>query len=95
MTPRHLGYEFTIFAICCTVAIFVFPAATGCYSVVHGPVTALLSLRTKLKLWLGMAFAALQLRRVRPANFATQHAARELILLTQSDLPGRSAVLRC
>lgn len=29
MIPRHLGYEFIIFAIVCTVAIFVFPAATG------------------------------------------------------------------
>jgi hypothetical protein len=74
MIPRHLGYQFTIFAIFCTVAIFVFPAGSGSYSAVHGPVTALLSLRANLKLWLGMAGAELQLARRRPTSFAAEHA---------------------
>ena len=95
MIPRHLGYEFTIFAICCTVAIFVFPAATGSYSAVHGPVTALLSLRARLKLWLGMTVAALQLARVMPGRFAVQHTARQMILLAQSGPPEQGTILRC
>jgi len=47
-------------AILCATAIF-FPAVGGPYSAVHGPVTALRSLQTKLKIWLDMALAALHL----------------------------------
>ncbi len=95
MIPRHLGYEFTIFAIFCTVAIFVFPAASGSYSAVHGPVTALLSLRAKFKLWLGMAVAALQLARIMPTSFAARDTARQMIPLAQSVPPEPSTILRC
>jgi hypothetical protein len=95
MIPRHLGYEFIIFAIVCTVAIFAFPAATGSYSAVHGPVTALLSLRARLKLWLGMAVAALQWARVIPISFSAQRTARQMILLSQSVPPEQSTILRC
>ncbi|MGA8869297.1 MAG: hypothetical protein WB510_20145, partial [Candidatus Sulfotelmatobacter sp.] len=67
MFPGRLGYEIAILAVICTVAIFLFPTARGPYSVVHGPVTALLGLRAKLKLWLAMDLAALRLlRHVRP-----------------------------
>jgi hypothetical protein len=95
MIPRHVGYELTIFAIVCAVAIFVFPAASGSYSAVHGPVTALLSLRAKLKLWMGMAAAALQLARILPAGFAVRQTARQMILLAQSGPPEQGTILRC
>jgi hypothetical protein len=96
MIPRHLGYEFIIFAIVCTVAIFVFPTATGPYCAVHGPVTALLSSRAKLKLWLGMAFSALRLaERTVPINFATQQTVRQMTLLAQSVPREQSTILRC
>ncbi|MGD0214900.1 MAG: hypothetical protein ABSB87_16865 [Terriglobales bacterium] len=95
MIPEHTAYEFTIIAIFCTVAILVFPAASGSYVVVHGPVTALQSLRAKLKLWLGMAAAARQLRHLIPTKFAAPQTARHMILLTQSDLPEQSTTLRC
>lgn len=95
MNPQHLGYELTIFAIFCTVAIFVFPAASGSYSAVHGPVTALLSLRAKVKLWLGMAVTALQSARIIPASFAGRHTAPQMILLAQSSPPEQSTILRC
>lgn len=95
MIPRHLGYEFIIFAIVCTVVIFVFPAASGSYSAVHGPVTALLSLRAKLKLWLGMAVGALQLARIMPTSFAARNTARQMIPLAQSVPPEQSTILRC
>jgi hypothetical protein len=96
MIPRHLGYEFIIFAIVCTVALFVFPAATGSYCAVHGPVTALLSLRAKLKLWIGMAFCAQQLAaRTAPLKVAAEHAVRHMNLLAQSVPPEQSTILRC
>ena len=96
MIPRHQGYEFAIFAIVCTVAIFVLQAASGSYSAVHGPVTALLSLRARLKLMSGMALAALQfLESVIPVIFAALLAARQEILLVQCVPPDRSGALRC
>jgi hypothetical protein len=95
MIPRHLGYEFVILAIACTVAIFVFPAASGPYAVVHGPVTALLSLRVRLRLWLAMALAALQLlERLIPINFVLC-AARQTLPPSKSDTPEQITILRC
>ncbi len=95
MISRHLGYEVAILAVICTVAIFAFPATSGPYSAVHGPVTALLSLRMKLKLWLAMALAALQLAGLVMPRFAAQRAAQPMILLPQSVPPEQTAILRC
>lgn len=96
MFPRHLGYEFAILAIICTVAIFLFPTARGPYSAVHGPVTTLFSLRVRVKLWLGMALAALHvLDRVRSFRFAELRAVRHRVLLLPSVFPEPIAVLRC
>ena len=96
MFPRDLGYEFAILAVICTVAIFLFPMARGSYSAVHGPVTALLSLRAKLKLWLGIALAALHLLgRMQREPFASLLAAWQELLLPQAVPPGQISVLRC
>ena len=46
-----------VVAVLCVLTIFFFPAMQGPYCVVHGPVTALLSIR---------ASAALRMRMVRP-----------------------------
>jgi len=96
MFPRNLGYELTILAVICTVAIFLFPAARGSYSAVHGPVTALLSFRVRLKLWLGMALAALHLLgRVRLDDFAELRAARQKVLLPEAVPSEQISVFRC
>ncbi len=96
MFPRHLGYQFAILATFCALAIFLFPAANGPYSAVHGPVTALLSFRAKLKLCLGLALAISQLsgRMVRD-GFVALGAAREKAMLPNSVIPERISVLRC
>ena len=78
------------------MAIFLFPVARGPFCAVHGPVTALLSLRLRLKLWLGMALAALHLLgRVLPDSLAALRAAVPTSLLPQSVSPEQIPVLRC
>lgn len=58
---RQVSYEFALVAILCTVALFLFPAVQGPYSAVHGPVTALLSLKAKVFLCLALLLAAMHL----------------------------------
>lgn len=58
---RQLSYEVALIAILCTVALFFFPAVQGPYSAVHGPVSALLSLKAKLSLCLTLFLAAMYL----------------------------------
>jgi hypothetical protein len=58
---RQLSYEFAFVAILCTVALFLFPAVQGPYSAVHGPVTALVSLKAKVFLCLALLLAAMHL----------------------------------
>jgi hypothetical protein len=50
MTSGRMEYELAIVAVLCVLAIFLFPASTGSYSVVHGPVTALLAFRFAARL---------------------------------------------
>lgn len=59
--PRHFAFELAILVILCVIGIFLFPAGTGPYSAVHGPVSALQSLRTRARLRWAMALAALNL----------------------------------
>jgi hypothetical protein len=61
MIPRHLAFELAVLAMLCIVGIFLFPATAGPYSAVHGPASALLSLRARMRLRLSMAFTALNL----------------------------------
>jgi hypothetical protein len=58
---RQLSYELTLVAILCIIALFLFPAVQGPYSAVHGPVTALLSIKAKLFLCLTLLLAAMHL----------------------------------
>jgi len=55
---RHFGHELAIVAIVCVLGIFLFPAAAGSYSAVHGPVTALQAMRRSIRLRWAMAVAA-------------------------------------
>lgn len=48
LNSRHWAYEIAIVAMVCVLSIFFAPLAHGPYSAVHGPMTALRSLRNKL-----------------------------------------------
>jgi hypothetical protein len=94
----RLGSEFAVLAVLCAAAFFLlFPMAHGPYSVVHGPVTTLASIRARLMLWLGMALAALHLLRsfVLTLGFAARHTIANGVLLPSSFLPDEPTVLRC
>ncbi len=95
MFSRHLGYEIAIVAVICTVCLFLFPTAGGSYSAVHGPVTALRSLRLRLNLWLAVALAALRLLRLTLAGgfMAMQQAWQKIE--AHSLRPRQIPVLRC
>jgi len=45
MRDRHLRRELSMIALICTLGIFLFPATSGSYSSIHGPVTALRAIR--------------------------------------------------
>jgi hypothetical protein len=55
---RRFGFDFVLLAIVCIAALFLFPVTTGSYSAVHGPVTVLQSINSRLRLWLILAMAA-------------------------------------
>jgi len=90
-----------VVAVLCVLTIFFFPAMQGPYCVVHGPVTALLSIR---------ASAALRMRMVRTGRTALRdrlhraYQARALVLpspLSSTESPtddlaaSGSSILRC
>lgn len=64
MTPRLAEYELAIVVIFCILGIFLFPAVQGPYSAVHGPVTALQSVRSRIRWCRTMVQAALSLARL-------------------------------
>jgi len=45
MISDRIGCELAMVAVLCVLMIFLFPSTQGSYSVVHGPVTALLAAR--------------------------------------------------
>lgn len=93
---RQLSYEFVLVAILCTVALFLFPAVQGPYSAVHGPVTALLSLKAKVFLCLTLLLAAMHLlaRCVDVSHLALRIPVDELFFPVSFDSE-HAAVLRC
>jgi hypothetical protein len=50
MSPGRIGCALAVLAVFCVLAIFFFPGMEGPYSAVHGPVTALLSIRAAARL---------------------------------------------
>lgn len=94
MFPRSLGHEIAVVAVLCTIAIFFFPAASGPYSAVHGPVTSPLNLRMRLRLRLQAAMGALQfpLRNILVCCKALRATWQESAQLVP---PEQISVLRC
>jgi hypothetical protein len=93
---RQLSYEFVLVAILCTFALFLFPAVQGPYSAVHGPVTALLSLKAKVFLCLALLLAAMHLltRFVAVCHPALRIQLDGLVFPASFD-SDHAAVLRC
>lgn len=50
MTPGRVACGLALLAAFCVLGIFFFPVMDGPYSAVHGPVTALLSIRAAARL---------------------------------------------
>ena len=50
MTPGRIACALAVLAVLCVLAIFFFPSIEGPYPAVHGPVTALLSIRAAARL---------------------------------------------
>jgi hypothetical protein len=50
MTPGRVACGLALLAALCVLGIFFFPVLDGPYSAVHGPVTALLSIRAAARL---------------------------------------------
>src|SRR5215469_17079717 len=59
MNPRRFRYELALIAIVCVIGIFLFPAAAGSYSAVHGPVTAFQAMRNAVRTHWALTTAAL------------------------------------
>jgi hypothetical protein len=59
MTFGRIAYALAVVAVLCVLTVFFFHAIQGPYSVVHGPVTALLSIRAASGLRLSMVRAGL------------------------------------
>ena len=58
MTPGRIAW-LAVVAVVCVLGIFFFPVRGGPYSAVHGPVTALLSLRAAARLRMAIVLAGL------------------------------------
>ncbi len=58
MTFNRIGTLLALLAVICVLAVFFVHAMQGPYSVVHGPVTALLSVRAAVGLRMAIVHAA-------------------------------------
>ncbi len=58
MTFNRIGTLLALLAVICVLAVFFVHAVQGPYSVVHGPVTALLSVRAAVGLRMAIVHAA-------------------------------------
>ena len=59
MTPGRVACGMAVLAVLCVLGIFFFPVVDGPYSAVHGPVTALLSIRAAARLQMTIVRAGL------------------------------------
>ena len=93
MMHRHLGYELALVAIVCTLAIFLFPAVSGPYPIVHGPATALRAMRAWLLLLIALTLALAGLGRILAARLGV--VVPFAALFNRINLLEQFSVLRC
>jgi hypothetical protein len=97
MISGRIGSELAVMAVFCVLMIFLFPAMQGPYSVVNGPVTALLAARAAVRLRIAIVQGAL--------NSVGNYVVSPLVVLSwislspaefQSiSLPEYNTILRC
>jgi hypothetical protein len=100
MSPGRIGCALAVLAVVCVLAIFFFPGMDGPYPAVHGPVTALLSLRAAARLRVLIRAGVRGLR----TWFARSHvviSSLSTVVSTSAEFPsgslntGAMTVLRC
>ena len=99
MNPGRIVCALAVMAVLSVLTIFFFPSLQGPYSVVHGPVTALLSLRAATMLRSAIARAGQSVRRSCERMSAVMPAWSTKAISTQ-EIPANltlasSSILRC
>jgi len=97
MTLGRIGCALAVVAVFCVLGIFFFPAMQGPYSVVHGPVTALLAARAAAGLRSAIVYSGLNALRIW-LSFALviSWASGSVLEFDPGTLsPGYSPILRC
>jgi hypothetical protein len=85
MIPRRsLRLDLVIVVLLCTLSIFLFPATSGSYTAVHGPVTALRAARAFIATFWSMTLAVLGIARILPSRFVTLLHSQPVLSLTSS-----------
>jgi len=97
MTLDRFGYGFAVVAVVCVLSVFFFPAIQGPYSVVHGPVTALMAVRAaaRLRLVIQAGLNALRLWLVCSLALLPWAMTQVEEFLVGSSSAGNRLVLRC
>ena len=96
MNSGRIGCELAMVAVCCVLAIFLFPSMQGPYSVVNGPVTASQAARAAAHLQIAIMQAAVR----SPGNLLITPIRFFWPSLAQSELrsgtsPDCVTILRC
>ena len=95
MKTHLLGSQLAILVLLCVTVLFFCPAPVGPYPAVHGPVTALQSIRALWRLRWSIATAALSRNLLGCffSVFASFVIGSSIFLFTES--PGQISILRC
>jgi len=98
MNPHSPGNQLAVLVVFCVLGIFFFPALQGPYSAVHGPATALLSVRSRIRLCWAMAQAAVSAAFCKASLLRLSACRRQWFELSDQVVflpPGAEAILRC
>jgi len=101
MTPGRVICGLALLAVFCVLGIFFFPVMDGPYSAVHGPVTALLSIRAATRLRMTIVRARITairgwFGRIGMALAASSWTTFQAVAAGPNSLPGQFCiVLRC
>lgn len=101
MPADRMGCALAVLAVMCVLGIFFFPAVQGPYPVVHGPVTALLSIRAAAALRIRIVSGGLAALRNRLHRASAVLAVLFWLPLSLADLQseglaaGCNSILRC
>ncbi len=95
MIPSCFRSKLALLTILCIVGLFLFPAAVGSYTSVHGPVSALLAVRAAMRVHWAMAIAGLSFSQLLLSSCFAQDEVSHNSEVVCSSPPGRILALRC